>query len=295
MKSPIREFFAFSRMERLGFSILAILILLALAFRFWLGYKGSQQPALSDEDRRLAAVYEEWKKKVNTIDLYSEDAHTNPSAELYFFDPNTLDSAGFIRLGIPAKAVRGLLNWRRKGKQFRKADDLATLYNLPAEVFSRIRPYISIMPGEDYVSFKSDPKTRIPETIDINSADSALLDRAVAGIGAVLAYKIVARREALGGFVSMDQLLEVYRFPDSVFKKIKDRLILNPANVQKMELNSVVEARLAAHPYIGMARARNILLYRQGLGQYSDIGQLREVPLMSEEIYRKIAPYFIIK
>lgn len=291
MKSPINEFFTFSRMERLGFSILAILILLSLGFRFWLAFQTREAPEPSGEDQRLAIIYKEWKKKLDA----STPLSNNPGQNVrpFFFDPNTLDSAGFIRLGLPPGTVRGLLNWRKKGKQFRKPDELAALYNLPKETFERLKPFIRIekFSNPDYAN----SSFFVPRVIDINTADSAMLDRAIPGIGAVLAHKIVARRTALGGFLKLDQLLEVYPFRDSIFQKIKERLSLNPGRVLKMDLNKVDESRLAQHPYIGPGTAKNILLYRDGIGHYSRIEQLREVPLMSEEIYRKIAPYFIIK
>jgi DNA uptake protein ComE-like DNA-binding protein len=40
--------------------------------------------------------------------------------------------------------------------------------------------------------------------------------------------------------------------------------------------------------------AKNILLLRKGLNKYENIGQLRQVPLMNEEKYRKIAAYCTI-
>ena len=38
----------------------------------------------------------------------------------------------------------------------------------------------------------------------------------------------------------------------------------------------------------------NIILYRNALKRFDNITQLRQVPLMNEEIYRKIAPYLVV-
>jgi type II secretory pathway component PulK len=41
--------------------------------------------------------------------------------------------------------------------------------------------------------------------------------------------------------------------------------------------------------------AKNIVLYRNALKYFDNITQLRQVPLMNEENYRKIAPYISIE
>jgi DNA uptake protein ComE-like DNA-binding protein len=190
------------------------------------------------------------------------------------------------------------LNWRRKGKHFYRPEDLKPLYNLPPETYARLAPYVRISNMEDAARKSWSPGNSypaIPSVIELNTADSTLLDRGVNGIGATLARKIVARRTALGGFIKHEQLLEVYRFPDTTFQKLKTCLHINMRNVHKMNLNAVGLAQMSMHPYVGESVAKNILLYKEGIGRYTHVEQLREVPLMSEEIYRKIAPYFVVE
>ncbi len=244
------------------------------------------------QQQRLLLAYNDWKAK-NKSGITSVDSGFPTDASLFAFDPNTLDSAGFIRLGMPERAVKGLLNWRRHNKYFYKPEDLKPLYNLPEEVYARLEPYIQIQEKAPYgkPGFTSS-FTPIPDVIDLNTADTTLLDRGVPGIGAVLAHKIFQRRVALGGFIRHEQLLEVYRFPDTTFRRIKEKLRINAGEVRKMDLNTTTLAQLTAHPYIGDKLAANILLYKEGIKHYESIEQLRQVPLMNEEIYRKIAPYF---
>jgi DNA uptake protein ComE-like DNA-binding protein len=291
---PVREFFiGFTRMERIGFSVLSVLLVLSFAFRFWIAFQMKDHPH-SDEEKRLAFIYDEWRME-NDHSTENSSLINEQNSQPFYFDPNKLDSAGFIQLGMPVKAVHGLLNWRRKGKKFRKPEDLAPLYNLPTELYARLKPFIRIEITEDPAFQHTQPAFSLPKIIELNTADSALLDRAISGVGPALAHRIVERRNALGGFLSFDQLKEIYRFPDSTFIKIKERLTLDPHKIMHINLNEANEEILSRHPYIGERIARNILLYRQGIGHYSGIEQLRQVPLMSEEIYRKIAPYFIIK
>jgi len=300
MKQLLIAFLNFSRVERLGIAVMGVLLMLLILFRLTLSLWVKPRGIDKARQEKLEAAYLHWKR---TEDLaktdYAAETRDQPAraGELFAFDPNTLDSIGFIKLGLPARAVKGLLNWRRKGKHFYKHEDLKPLYNLPPETYARIAPWVR-MPegaatGSKPAGYGAYPA--IPARIELNTADSALLDRGIRGVGATLAHKIIARREALGGFFRHEQLLEVYRFPDSSFEQMKEKLNIDARLVQKMNLNTVSLARMSAHPYIGERTAKYILLYKEGIVRYDHIEQLREVPLMSEEIYRKIAPYFVVE
>lgn len=69
----------------------------------------------------------------------------------------------------------------------------------------------------------ADEDAKIPDTININTADSALLVR-LKGIGPVTAGKIVHFREENGPFKTVDGLLDVYHIRDSVFAVIRKHL-----------------------------------------------------------------------
>ncbi len=299
MKNIFAAFFSFSRVERLGITVVSFCITVVLIIRVTLDYWVHPQVPDPAVQARLDNAYASWlaAEAAGISTQNGTDSSAVTIASPFAFDPNTLDSEGFIRLGIPPNAVKGLLNWRRKGKHFYKADDLKPLYNLPEKTFNQIAPYVAIAESSLRSVYTREFKKGyppVPDIIDLNTADSSLLDRGINGIGATLAHKIVERRTALGGFVSSQQLLEIYRFPDTSFRKIQSHLKIDLNTVHKMGLNTVSLERLKAHPYIGEKTAKNILLYRQGIKTYQRIEQLREVPLMNEEIYRKIAPYFVV-
>jgi DNA uptake protein ComE-like DNA-binding protein len=285
-------FFSFARAERLGIVLPAILLMLLVLVRFSMSLWAHPDEVDAAQQQRLLVAYDDWKAK-NAVEVTSGPTGARADGALFAFDPNTLDSAGFIRLGMPPRAVKGLLNWRRHNKHFYKPEDLKPLYNLPEDVYARLEPYIRIQDTTPYgKSGFTSSFAPIPDVIDLNSADSTLLDRGVPGIGAILSRKIVQRRAALGGFIKHEQLLEVYRFPDTTFQRIKGKLHINATDVRRMDLNTSTLSQLASHPYIGEQMAKNIVLYREGIKHYESVEQLRQVPLMNEEIYRKIAPYF---
>jgi DNA uptake protein and related DNA-binding proteins len=61
-----------------------------------------------------------------------------PEAELFAFDPNTATEAELLRLGLPKRTVKSMINFREKGGKFRRAEDLAKIYSLSEADFERI-------------------------------------------------------------------------------------------------------------------------------------------------------------
>lgn len=295
MKNLIAAWFRYSRAERIGLAVLSLIFLCLIAVRMTMQYWVKPPTADLIASQKLQLEYDEWRKQIQAEQPGQNTLLATTKAESFFFDPNTLDSAGFIRLGMPQRAVHGLMNWRRKGKHFYKAEDLKPLYNLPLEVYARLEPFIRIETTGRMEGQRNWVANQEPKELDLNSADSASLDRYVSGIGPVLAHKIVERRKALGGFLNHEQLLEVYKFPDSTFQKMKQKLRIQPTAIHKINLNSADQTQLAAHPYIGDKLAKYILLYRDGIGGFRQIEQIRQAPLMNEEIYRKIAPYLTVE
>lgn len=290
-KAP--SFFSFSRLERIG--ILSLFALLGLLLLTWRCMQYFVRPDFRDaEQQHLLALWNDSK----TRHAAAAVGATTPGqpAQLFPFDPNTIDSTGILRLGLSPRVAKGWLNWRRHGKKFYAPEDLRPLYHLTPGDYERLAPYIVIRleRPQPYPHFEHGSRyPPLPATINLNTADSALLVR-LNGIGPTLAHRIIERRTLLGGFNSHRQLLEVYPFPDSTFRMLCEKLVILPEEVRKISLNTAGLETLQRHPYIGEKTARNILLYREGLKRFENLEQLRQVPLMNEEIYRRIAPYFFI-
>ena len=60
-------------------------------------------------------------------------------------------------------------------------------------------------------------------------------------------------------------------------------------NINKANINS-----LKSHPYINWNLANAIVNFRIQHGQYESIDKIREIHLVNDDIYLKIAPYFKI-
>lgn len=165
MKNFIKAFMSFNRTERMGLIGLLILLALLIAVRttMHLWVKPSFDEA---KQQQLVAAWQNFKEKdTSARNMPIHDAASAPAiprpqsnavakeqsgavqqSHLFRFDPNTLDSAGFRRLGLREKTTAILLHWRAKGKHFYKKEELKKVYTLTPKEYDMLEPYISIAP-----------------------------------------------------------------------------------------------------------------------------------------------------
>jgi competence protein ComEA len=226
------------------------------------------------------------------------------TAELFYFDPNTIDAEGWQRLGLRERTIKTILNYIGKGGHFRKAEDLQRVYGLFPDEFDRLAPYIRIAnsaPLNKSASSAtsapvSDGPRRSPPAVspvDINQADTAAFI-ALPGIGSKLAARIVAFRDKLGGFYSIAQVGEIYGLQDSIFQRLKHWFLLTTASIRKININTATVEILKSHPYIRYVLAGPIVSYRSQHGPFLKLEDLKNIMAMTDEVYRKLLPYLEI-
>ena len=126
--------------------------------------------------------------------------------------------------------------------------------------------------------------------VDINTADTSRLQQ-LRGIGPVFATRIVRYRTSLGGFASVDQLLEVYGMSYDRFSDIAPHIVASPSNISKIPINSASLDQLRNHPYLDYHQARAIIEYRKKLGPIQNQDDLLKINLIDYHTARKISPY----
>lgn len=132
------------------------------------------------------------------------------------------------------------------------------------------------------------------EMIELNSADTIELKK-IKGIGSVFAKRIVKFRDALGGFVNKEQLLEVYGFDQEKFDLISLQTTLENVHVKKININSASVYDLEKHPYVSKKAAVAIFTHRVAVGDYTDVRDIKMLGLIDEKLYDKIVPYLSIE
>src|SRR5690554_7902823 len=85
--------------------------------------------------------------------------------------------------------------------------------------------------------------------MSINHASSREL-QTIPGIGPFFAKEILKIRGNYGGFISSDQLLDIYRMDEEKLSEILPYLIIDPNEVNKLNVNTASEEQLRKHPLI---------------------------------------------
>ena len=138
--------------------------------------------------------------------------------------------------------------------------------------------------------------SQMPRSVEVNTADTAALI-ALPGVGPAFARGIVKYRDLLGGFVSLDQLGEVYVLrdkPDAVLK-LKQLLILDTLAVIRIPINTCTVEQLAAHPYVRWKIAKPVIAYRDRHGPFEQLVDLQGCAAIDAEVFRKLAPYLSLE
>ena len=240
-------------------------------------------------------------------------------AERFAFDPNTADSTQLLRLGLKPWQVRSIYRYRAKGGVFSEPADFARVYGLTLKQYRELEPYIRI--GRDYQpaarfvdsrrsaygsssgpssgssaghnghavardTVKYPTKLRPSQHLAVNTADTTALKR-VPGIGSYYARRIVAYREKLGGFSSVQQLREIEGMPDEAIPY----LTVDPKAIRKLHINKLTLSQLRKHPYLNYYQARDIVDYRRLQGPITSLSQLALLKDFTKHDIERLAPY----
>lgn len=245
--------------------------------------------------------------------LNEESFVGQPVQSIFEFDPNTITLDSLCMLGLSPRQAQTILNYRAKGGRFERPEDFARMYVVSDEFYEKVRPYICVKSAEkvtksrDYVpegvktgEMGTKRGRFVPEKmnsksvkliVELNGADSAELVK-LYGIGPYYAAKILAYRERLGGFHSVEQLMEVSGIDSARFEGLAKNVAADPLKIRNFRLDTAGKAFLMAHPYIGAYTARGIILLRDKLGKSAcTLENLIKERVIAPHMAEKLWPY----
>jgi DNA uptake protein ComE-like DNA-binding protein len=127
--------------------------------------------------------------------------------------------------------------------------------------------------------------------LDLNASDTLDLQE-VKGVGKVRARSIYKYGQKLGGYVSVEQLKEVYTIDEETFKQISPHFYAGKTQIRKVNINSDDPKYLARHPYIDFPLAKALIRFRKKYEKdFTNIEEIKKIHLMDEETYNKLRPY----
>lgn len=309
----LKDYFFFTKKERSGIIvlILVIIFLILSPLLFPILIKEEKFDYAQFETEMAQLRIDSARKYTNKNfgnnyypdNTYPGKKYQTVKTEVFFFDPNTASVNDWIRLGIKEKTAATIQKYISKGGKFYKPEDIKKIWGLHSSDVERLLPFVRIkntsneypqFEKKEYTNNKFSNTPKIIQKVKINLADTTEFI-ALPGIGSRLSKRIIAFREKLGGFYSIDQVAETYLLPDSTFQKIRPFLVMNDNPVKKININLASVDEMKSHPYIKYNLANAIFQYRKQHGNFNSVDAVKKIMLVTDEIFNKVAPYLAIE
>ena len=298
-----KSFFYYSKSERRAFIVLLSFSLALLGIVWWMPERLPVNEAdyvNVDSTEIEAFVKNVTEREFSRRESFKCKGKAEPV--LMPFDPNTVDSITFVKMGLPAFMAHNILKYRSKGGRFRTPESFSRVYGLKEEQYRQLKPYIQIAQIEGKVQnvaavesqdstllVKREKVEKYPEgtVIDIAVADTTQLKK-IPGIGSGIAREIVTYRKKLGGFYTVNQLKEIRHVTPDMLKWFEVRA----DTIIKLPINRAGLDRLRSHPYLNFYQAKVIIEYRRKRGKIKSLSQLSLYEEFTEKDLNRLAFYF---
>lgn len=303
MNESIKNYFVFNKGERIGIFTLIALIIIVLALPYLVKFKVKDNKEEFDQFVKEIALFEKSIKagqdsleEARKLDFQQMDKSVAENKIMPFvFNPNQLPSEQWSRMGLKDWQIKTIKNYEAKGGKFYKKEDFKKMFCISPSEYEILEPYISIPEThKEYAETKVDAREKPQKTlIELNTADSVGLLQ-LYGVGPSFAKRIVKYRNLLGGFYSKKQLMEVYGFDQDKLDQVEDYCEINPERIKKININKVRTEELKKHPYFDYYTAKAVVDQRIILGKFSSLEQIKEIPLIHDEMFNKIKNYLTL-
>lgn len=327
----VRRYFGFSRVETRGFVLLLLIALAAAVLPVLLRPTDPIYLPAADQ-RELDAWSRDLSARLDSGRVASDRAFAAryparnraggaaggsrypavPQVRLAPFDPNGLSAEGWEARGVPHFVAGRIVNYGQKAGGFQAKSQVQRIYGLPDSVYQRLAPFMQLpdaMPARGAASYaagrppfeasRADAPSRFPrkpahlQPFDLNLADTTQLMQ-IKGIGRGRAKYLVKQRAELGGYITENQLEEVFVLrdaPDLVDSLRKYTFVAAGFVPRPVRVNSATFDELWPHPYVGKPLARLIVAYRKQHGPFATPDDLRQIKILKEESFVKLRPY----
>ncbi|MFY0644538.1 MAG: helix-hairpin-helix domain-containing protein [Bacteroidia bacterium] len=173
---------------------------------------------------------------------------------------------------------------------------------------SRISENVGLSEVElEILKFKLDSLLNASHEVNyrmFNPNEDSLDSLLAKGLPSNIAYNIVNYRTKVGPFENPEDLIKLYSIDSSLWQKLQLFIELpeskvsfsvqNERQMQPRDLNQCTAADLETIRGIGPVLSKRIISYRNILGGYYSIYQLKEVYGIEEELFLKVKPYITI-
>lgn len=175
--------------------------------------------------------------------------------------PNSATIEDWLEIGFSESVSNRIYKYVKLKDGIERPQDLLLVYGFRKAWLDQI---------EDSLCFEI-----VRTDIQLASEDQLQL---LKGIGEVYAKRIVKYRLLLGGYYSINQLLEVYGIDSVTFDMLKDQVKCSSENITLLDVNRLSYNDLRRHPYISSEIALKIVSYRSN-NNIEELSELKSIML----------------
>ncbi|MNF40987.1 Helix-hairpin-helix motif protein [compost metagenome] len=272
----IKDYFNFSREQRKGVFILFIIIIVLQLIYFFVDF---------------SCIPKEYPEKQKWLSLQSEiDAMKGGmqkySPKIYPFNPNFITDYKGYKLGMSVQEIDRLFAFRKQNKYVNSAEEFQNVTKVSDSLLKIIAPYFKFpdwvndrkgtkeFKKYDHTAFAKKEKI-VP--IDINQATQEDLIK-IYGIGEAISLRILKQKESLGGFVSMEQMNDVWGLSPEVIEKLNIHFkVSRLPDIKKIDVNNASLKELSQFSYFKYPLAKQIITFRSMNGDINNIEDLIKI------------------
>lgn len=286
----IKSYFKFSSEQRLGvFVLFAIIISVQLAYFF------TDFSSVSNDSPEK----EKWLSLQSQIDSIKEEK-LDYVPKIYPFNPNFISDYKGYKLGMSVSEIDRLLAFRKQNKYVNSPEEFQAVTKVSDSLLNAISPYFKfpdwVKNKKEFKEYKKYPNSAFVKKekiviIDINQATQEDLIK-IYGIGEAISLRILKMKESLGGFVSMEQMKDVWGLSPEVIENLNSHFKVSALpDVKKVDINNASIKELSQFPYFNYQIARQIVTFRSMNGDFKNVDDLTKIKGLSIEKANIIALY----
>tara|TARA_B110000495_G_C23029937_1_gene613073 strand:- start:1431 stop:2561 length:1131 start_codon:yes stop_codon:yes gene_type:complete len=296
-----KDFFHLSNTELKGALVLLFFIVsIFITPRIYFYFKPVEVVEDPEFENWVATINQKEDSINEFLALNKKEKYTEEKSEIQYFkfNPNSVSYDEMKVLGFDSKTARILIKFRDKGAKFYSKKDLLKIYGFEKDLYQKLENYIVFPDKKAYANekvvfeyFNFDPNT-------VSYAELLKL-----GLTSKTASILIKFRGDKTVFYNKEDLLKVYGFTAEKYsllvnyivfpemKAFQKDTVTNKENIYEelvVEINSADAETFQKLKGIGPYFSKEIISYRNKLGGFYSLIQLKEVYGIKEELYLEI-------
>ena len=275
----IPTYFKFTKEQRTGIFFLFLIIVVLQLVYFFVDF---------------STVSKEYPEKQKWLSLQPEmdslkmDAK-NSKPKIYLFNPNFITDYKGYKLGMSVQEIDRLLAFRKENKYVNSSKEFQNVTKISDSLLNVMAPYFKFPDWvnnkkqntkfKEYAAYQNEAFAKKEKIvfIDINQATKEDLVK-IYGIGEAISVRILKQKETLGGFVSMEQMKEVWGLSPQVIENLNTHFKVSTLpDFKKIDINNASLKELAQFYYFRYTLAKEIVTYRSMRGDIKNIEDLTKI------------------